>query len=80
MVTELIGKICDLPPAHPSSYFMTSPLLINILHHSSLPLSFTFDRNLIPAPDSRLFSLCFHKFIWINNAYNILSSLTVTVT
>ena len=24
-VTELIGKICDLPPAHPSSYFMTSP-------------------------------------------------------
>jgi hypothetical protein len=22
-VTELIGKICDLPPAHPSSYFMT---------------------------------------------------------
>jgi hypothetical protein len=26
-VTKLIGKICDLPPAHPSSYFMTSPLL-----------------------------------------------------
>jgi hypothetical protein len=25
-VTELIGKICDLPPAHPSSYFMSSPL------------------------------------------------------
>jgi hypothetical protein len=25
-VTEPIGKICDLPPAHPSSYFMTSPL------------------------------------------------------
>jgi hypothetical protein len=25
-VTELIGKICDLPPAHPSSYFMISPL------------------------------------------------------
>jgi hypothetical protein len=25
-VTKLIGKICDLPPAHPSSYFMTSPL------------------------------------------------------
>jgi hypothetical protein len=26
-VTKLIGKICDLPPAHPCSYFMTSPLL-----------------------------------------------------
>jgi hypothetical protein len=26
-VTKRIGKICDLPPAHPSSYFMTSPLL-----------------------------------------------------
>jgi hypothetical protein len=26
-VTKLIGKICDLPPAHPSSYFMPSPLL-----------------------------------------------------
>jgi hypothetical protein len=25
-VTKFIGKICDLPPAHPSSYFMTSPL------------------------------------------------------
>ena len=24
-VTEPIDKICDLPPAHPSSYFMTSP-------------------------------------------------------
>jgi hypothetical protein len=29
-VTELIGKMCDLPPAHPSSYFMTSPLQGNI--------------------------------------------------
>ena len=24
-VTKLIGKFFDLPPAHPSSYFMTSP-------------------------------------------------------
>ena len=24
-VTKIIGKICDLPPALPSSYFMTGP-------------------------------------------------------
>jgi hypothetical protein len=31
-VTELIGQICDLPPAHPSSYFMTSPLFYHHRH------------------------------------------------
>ena len=34
-VTKLIGKICDLPPAHPSSYFMTSPLKNNNYIHST---------------------------------------------
>ena len=29
-VTKLLGKICDLPPVHPSSYFMTSPLVLQI--------------------------------------------------
>ena len=36
-VTELIGKICDLPPAHPSSYFMTSPL--RLLHTTNVRFS-----------------------------------------
>jgi hypothetical protein len=31
-VTKLIGKICDLPPVHPSSYFMTSPLELGSGH------------------------------------------------
>ena len=31
-VTELIGQICDLPPAHPSSYFMTNPLFYHHRH------------------------------------------------
>jgi hypothetical protein len=39
-VTKLIGKICDLPPAHPSSYFMTSPLGFGVfenIYHVVLP-------------------------------------------
>jgi hypothetical protein len=31
-VTKLIGKICDLPPANPSSYFMTNQSLNSAQH------------------------------------------------
>jgi hypothetical protein len=41
-VTELIGKICDLPPAHPSSYFMTSPLKVKICVGQSYFTKFSF--------------------------------------
>jgi hypothetical protein len=49
-VTKLIGKICDLPPAHPSSYFMTSPLVLQNLHGAK-------SRNVWPYP-YRILYIC----------------------
>ena len=66
-VTKLIGKICDLPPAHPSSYFMTSPLL-HISICSKLGRNFSSTLGFVS-----ILSLCRYASL-----LNLFSKLTMT--